>query len=499
MTASNDETLAAALSMNWQNSGVGHREPIEVESIPEFVPSEDSGIDGYSELVAGLNDAAGSFTDYLFSAAEVADQAAENTEAFRQSIENLINGINAYACSFIGGDVEFMDLLAAAFIEAEELAQEAVDGGNELAEAMRSLTEQQNSWAEELEARIGELEGAASAVQTEFDPQAWQDPGDAPTDDEWQGLLDGVDSNPMEGDAARTAVDGSGTSPGGSSTPWYEQPNAAAPGMSSAANGAAPASDLATSMLPLFLSNMANPSRSMDEAQRVRDVDQYNSRPGGIPGPGVYPPSKMPTGPSTPSADQPATRARADSPQSAGPPTGATAPTDTRSGPGRRPPTVDEVVEYIFPDGQTQRVSALVARALDRAFAGKDVTDAQSAYEKSPAQWSVIRREDGTRVDGDPSDRIGPDQLITGDVSLWEDRTAVVIVWGPDAATPLELIVDGAVQPFASEMRDKAGDFGPWRGFMHPKGVTAPESGTPAATQAIDQMAVPVVPGAPAV
>ncbi|KAA8881900.1 hypothetical protein F3087_40245 [Nocardia colli] len=141
------------------------------------------------------------------------------------------------------------------------------------------------------------------------------------------------------------------------------------------------------------------------------------------------------------------------------PPPGGTPPIRT--------PGADGSVDYMFPppDGRTQKVSVMVAQALDAAFADTG-TDAQIAYQKTRAKWTDPKKI-GTPVD--------PYQLMTGDIATWDkDKsvvTAVVVVWGPDQGNTLEVIVNGKKQSFAAEMSDESGKLGDFAGFLHPQGI----------------------------
>ncbi|NKY34786.1 hypothetical protein HGA13_17135 [Nocardia speluncae] len=168
-------------------------------------------------------------------------------------------------------------------------------------------------------------------------------------------------------------------------------------------------------------------------------------------------------------------------------PTGSPAKAETVTGtpaPPRGRPAVassSENVVYTFPDGRTQEVSAVVARALDTAFGNAAGTDARAAYAGTPAGWTDEKKI-GARVD--------PYRLMTGDVGVWTERTALLVVFeGPDpSGGTIEGVIDGALVPITSlaEMRNKAGEFGPFTGFFHPPGI---EMTTPAPAGAVDDVA----------
>lgn len=123
----------------------------------------------------------------------------------------------------------------------------------------------------------------------------------------------------------------------------------------------------------------------------------------------------------------------------------------------------------------------MVARALDTAFGNAAGTDARAAYAGTPAGWTDEKKI-GARVD--------PYRLMTGDVGVWTERTALLVVFeGPDpSGGTIEGVIDGALVPITSlaEMRNKAGEFGPFTGFFHPPGI---EMTTPAPAGAVDDVA----------
>ncbi|RMI29536.1 hypothetical protein [Nocardia stercoris] len=169
-----------------------------------------------------------------------------------------------------------------------------------------------------------------------------------------------------------------------------------------------------------------------------------------------------------PAQPAPAQPAQPDSGQPAGPNNQATS-TQPAAAPGRVP-DADGSITYPFPDGKTQKVSPLVAQALDAAFGDHSKTDAQSAYGKTTAKWSDTKHI-GPRVD--------PSQLMTGDVATWQsddgtDHTAIlrVIGSGPDAT--LDVVINGDLKPFDQVPTD----FGTFAGFAHPKGIELGSAGS---------------------
>ncbi|MGW5520528.1 hypothetical protein [Nocardia africana] len=152
-------------------------------------------------------------------------------------------------------------------------------------------------------------------------------------------------------------------------------------------------------------------------------------------------------------------------------------PAQSRPGPAQVTPVsasrpADGVMVYTFPDGRSQVVSPVVAQALDAAFGNAAGTDARHAYEKTAAKLP-----EGKEI-GDPVD---PSRLITGDIATWDQRTAVVVAFGDDGNTSLEVIVQGELKQFDAHMSDKQGDFGGFTGFAHPAGIEATSDSQPPA------------------
>ncbi|MGO4648945.1 hypothetical protein AB4305_28935 [Nocardia sp. 2YAB30] len=246
--------------------------------------------------------------------------------------------------------------------------------------------------------------------------------------------------------------------------------SATTPGGSAMGSGSDQQTGIPNWMIPAMLADSTQPGvRNEPDPDRLpRDDEAVVPAP--IPAvtaaPGTTPWSQPPTG------------AVPNQSQSVGPGAGPNV-TSAQNGLPTRPPGQDDSVEYTFPDGRTQRVSAVVAQALDAAFGNASGTDAKAAYAKTPAKWS----------DNKQIDPVGPYQLMTGDVATWDkDRTAIVVVFGSFEGGPPEVVVNGQLGLFAAEMSDSAGDFGAFAGFRHPRGIeiTAPasDSAAPASSPA---------------
>ncbi|MFD4405528.1 hypothetical protein ACFWPH_22500 [Nocardia sp. NPDC058499] len=243
----------------------------------------------------------------------------------------------------------------------------------------------------------------------------------------------------------------------GTSGPAVDTPAVTPP---AAANSGSMNSALGGMLLPqLMQAAMGRPEARDSDGQGDRREREGSedavtaSRPGAVTAPGAGQPPSGRT--AAPPADQ------------AGPAKSVAAPADNAPPPAR--PAVTDPAErtvYTFPDGRTQEVSAVVARALDAAFGNAAGTDASAAYAGTPAHWTDEKKI-GARTD--------PYQLMTGDVGVWAERTALLVVFeGADpAGATVEAVIDGTLVPVTSlaDMRDGGGDFGPFNGFFHPHGI----------------------------
>ncbi|MGW5387307.1 hypothetical protein [Nocardia sp. NPDC003963] len=279
-------------------------------------------------------------------------------------------------------------------------------------------------------------------------------------------------------DPGRTDT-GPSTSLGGDSG-GVGSPTAAVPALG---GGSGLGSGFESMMLPqlmqAMLGNRGPEGNDRSGRQRNREEDERHGDVVAAPG----------TVPSTaPAAAQPPavqSNAPAAAPARAVAPPAGPAATPPAAAPAR---TSDDNVVYTFPDGRTQEVSATVARVLDAAFGNAAKTDARQAYEGTPAAWPDAKRI-GTRID--------PYQVITGDIGVWEERTAVLVVVDESADGSLEAVIDGALQVVHSlaEMRDSAGEFGGFTGFFHPPGIEkkAPATETAPVADATGDQSAPVV------
>ncbi|MFE7801051.1 hypothetical protein [Nocardia sp. NPDC057440] len=250
-----------------------------------------------------------------------------------------------------------------------------------------------------------------------------------------------------------------------------------------------PAATGMQNLLPFLMNNNTTGNRRSAEDDSAaegggHDTAKTGAVPGSAPAAANQPASSTQQQPATPSAAaQAASPARA----SATPISGLAAQVQA--------PSEEDSLIYTFPDGRTQRVSRVVAHALDAAFGNAAGTDARQAYAKTSA---------AVPADKDLGEPVDPYQLMTGDVALWREKipgdveawretAALVVAFGSDVNTSFEMIVDGELRPFAAEASGKQGAFGPFAGFLHPAGieipVAAPDAAVPTSTAPADSSA----------
>ncbi|MEV6280188.1 hypothetical protein [Nocardia sp. NPDC051832] len=217
-----------------------------------------------------------------------------------------------------------------------------------------------------------------------------------------------------------------------------------------------------SSLLPMLMQRAMGQNLSDRDLLRRRKEAEPKAKavpePAAPPQPGAgaaKPPVAVPNSPTQPGASAPAGQ-------------GAGTPAGTRT------PGPDGAVVYTFPDGRTQKVSVVVAQALDKAFANKSGTDAHAAYVETPATWPKVKG----KIE-DPGERVDPYQSMTGDVAVWENRSALLAVFGTESSGTLEVVVIGELKPFTAKIGDGDGEFGDFAGFFHPKGIEVAAAAKP--------------------
>jgi hypothetical protein len=464
--------------------------------------AELAGIPNYGKTAASLSQTAALIDD---SAKAIAPQA-KKTEAISIAAQKAVNAgidmITNAAPTLPKPGMKEDQHIYEFCNEAIQSVANAFDEAGNANKDVKNNVDQESAKLKELEDQIKKLQQENADLKqklldpptvpqvpttptTPFDPNAV-----TPIDDNSKVPgLDNLDPNTPGLDVGKTptgqslddkvqkALDGINSSTNPSSTTPASVPNAAA--MSPAGSGM----DMMSSLLPMMMSQMMNRGQSdTDLNSRRNEYDPYYDQVG--PGPAAVTPAQPAVQPATSAPSAPTKTAPPTNAQSSQPPTGM---------PGRTP-NADGTVVYTFPDGRTQKVSATVAQALDAAFGNASGTDAQAAYAKTPAKWSD-KKQIGTPVD--------PYQLMTGDIAVWDGRTAILVVFPSEEGGTLEAIVNGQIKQFTAEMSDSAGEFGQFVGFSHPHGIEAtapgdtdktsgmPVTGDPSASAAMPAVAAP--------
>ncbi|TLF55289.1 hypothetical protein [Nocardia cyriacigeorgica] len=153
-------------------------------------------------------------------------------------------------------------------------------------------------------------------------------------------------------------------------------------------------------------------------------------------------------------------------------PAGATAAADATPPP---PPPVGgpkTMVDMKLPDGSTQKVSSVVAQAVQKEMSNPMGSDARAAYAGTPGQSAP----------GSPWVSVESSNLRTGDVVQWTNRTGLLLV--TDAG--VQVLVNGQAVPLDPNNPPDGGngDYGTFQGYFHPTGADLDDPGQLAAAGA---------------
>ncbi|MFF7942310.1 hypothetical protein ACFZC5_21575 [Nocardia gamkensis] len=487
-------------------------DPPEAPDVPQVPPANIGSFTNYAEVAVQLQrsytDLNGNVTELVKSIRESGKWSEAGQKATNKVIDEKVVAMAPVAPpQGIQIDSYILTWVSAA---NDSLASE-IDAVKQGQNGVAKDIDDQTKMIKDLQDQIKKLEAAANnpaGTPPPVDTSNWPTtPGTPGTPDptippavdnsDFPPGLDGLD-DPTSPSTTLPDLDTPGSPGSTGQTPSSLDPTGTTPGVTTPTTPNVPQTpvaspmgsgmDMMSSMLPMMMQQaMMRNMADQDLNSRRRDLDpsRYDDELDAVAPPPVAPPVTAQPAVAQPSTTAPAT-------QHTGTPTGTTSSTQPTVAPGRTP-GADGSVEYTFPDGRTQKVSAMVAQALDAAFGNRSATDAQKAYEKTSAKWSD-KKQIGTPVD--------PYQLMTGDVAVWEKRTAILVVFpSEDGAGTLEAIIDGELKPCnPPEMTDKAGEFGSFTGFVHPKGIemTAPADGgapptTPGSADQSAAAAMPVV------
>ncbi|WP_280233646.1 hypothetical protein [Nocardia cyriacigeorgica] len=136
-------------------------------------------------------------------------------------------------------------------------------------------------------------------------------------------------------------------------------------------------------------------------------------------------------------------------------------------GPGAPPAVVmpGGMTDAKLPDGSSQKVSSVVASALNKETYNDNGSDARAAYAGTTGQHTPSN----PWVAVDPNSTDPNQRLRTGDVIQWENRTALVVM----NEAGLNVMLNGQLVQIDpnNPPDDGHGPFGKFQGFFHPTGI----------------------------
>ncbi|SUA72823.1 Uncharacterised protein [Nocardia otitidiscaviarum] len=495
-------SLADGLSDNWQLFGdAGNFETDKatvppLPTVPMQIGAQTPAV--YQEAASRLVQTAQQFDAIQEEVAEQVVESAENTELGREQISALIHRINLKAQTSDGTDASFVELLGQAFAENLSTMEERSGTSSEIAKVIADMEARMNAQLEEDRKALAEaMKKWQELPQGPGNPYNPGTPPGQPSPNDPSSPLPTLPTPniPTPSDPSKPSDPGRlpGT-PGGPSTPGGRDPitrDPSRPNDPTSPSVPAPVTPPSGGMgsgLAGMGAGLLSPLLSMLAAQQgglfgqrgplgsendPRRFDRERLSP--VQPPQVQPPQAQPTTPPGQQSPQGTGTPGGQPTPHTGPTPGATAPQDSGTPP--RTTRSDGKVLYDFKDGRTQYVYPKVYDALEAAFADTKGTDARAAY-------GMETGKSGEPKDKYPGSRVDPNQLMTGDIAMWEDgRTALLVVFGDENGGPsgggtLEVIVDGVLTEFGPEMSDAEGDFGAFAGFFHPPGIEESASGT---------------------
>ncbi|MGW5520530.1 hypothetical protein [Nocardia africana] len=550
------QSLAGALGTNAKLFGEPEKgKPVAVVKTPTLKPQALQKLQGQSELltqyrnaVSSMNTKAESYDASLVKLGAKVDDVKKTSKDGLKQLGDLVGGINSYVSSISSLEegqvleIQFIDMMDQAYTELIDTVDPAAGQNEAAADAIKSWAADFEKTQQQHDAAIqSQLDGALAKLNTGGTAGNGGDAGNG------SGLNLGADNglenlgkdttvdpntglpvdNPSTADDAKSKIDDaiqqikdSAMTPNSSMASPVESPSLG--------------SGLGGMMDPMGMGGMGmnpymnpygmgmgmDPYGSLTDSLRNRADDLDPNRIDRAVQPLQAQTQPQQPAPSTPWSNQ--NNAAPVSNTAGGPPPNATSSQQGGTTPPPRVPGADGMIEYAFPPDfqRKQKVSPVVAQALDAAFANTKGTDAKAAYSGTTAKWAD-NKQVGARID--------PSQLMTGDVALWDkDHAAIVVAFGAgdpataaaanftgaasftgvsggsgdpsagsgdtsagsgDGSDALQVIVCGELKRFDAHMSDVGGDFGDFSGFAHPAGIEG--------TGAAHGDAMPAVPGDP--
>ncbi len=506
-----DYELLKFLINNWDALGSGKTsdlpDPGSVAQVSQVSMDQlrSGAISNYEQKASALKTA---FNDMQAKFTAVVKQTTKDTKEdrlqYQSKMGGLINTLSAYADKAPQGDMSMDDYIMGYVSEGLESGTDIYkDTLKQMSDNAGKIDDQAKQIAD-LEQKVKDGDAKYDKLQKEYDALKKQgtgtgtgtgngsyDPGQVQqtgtgtgtgsgTNDTWQPVDLGADGSTSNGSSTGTGTggsDGTGTGSGstGSGDSGSSYPSSTTPTQASYPDSGT-GSGVGSGMSDM-MNSLGQQLQALAQQQQMRDMmNQYGQN-------GLAQQQPVAAQPAVATQPQAQAQPAATTTPPGAPASSTTPPPGTSSSqpgqgqpggpvPGHTPGT-DGKVDYNFPNGETQRVWAVAALGLDAAFGNQSGTDAQAAYDKTPAKWSD-KKQIGKSVD--------PNDMTTGDVAVWKDRTAVVAKFGtPEAGGRLEAIIAGKLQELTSDnlhqLSDTAGEFGEFSGFFHPPGIEAPVAG----------------------
>ena len=501
-----DHDLLDAVTKNWNTLGSGHTadlpEPGDVKQVAPISMADmrSEAMTNYSQKSETLRNIFSTAQQTYIDVKKGFKDSTKWRTAFQENMVNLIKDMNTaavtppdpsiseneYIMTYVGSGIEDSASKLKDTLDKMEGSANTIKDQAKQIEGLTNDLKDQKAISDKLQKEIDALkkQGAGSPTGSPYDPTQVQ-PVNTGTgtgtgtgaDDTWKPVDLGADGTINDGASTGTGTGGSDGSGTGTGTVGSADPGSTTPTSTSPVSAETPYSGMGTGVGSSGLGDMMNQlgpwMQQLQEQEMMRRMLEQNGQNGQL--------QQQPLAPQPAVAPQPQPQAQPAATTAPGAPAASTPPPGASSSqpgqpagtvPGHTPGT-DGMVDYTFPDGRTQKVTAVAAQGLDAAFGNQSGTDAQAAYAKTPAKWS-----DKKQI-GDAKD---PNDVMTGDVAVWKDRTAVVVKFGtPDSGGTLEAVIGGKLQELTSDnlnqMSDSAGEFGEFSGFSHPHGIEASAAG----------------------
>ncbi|MET9031216.1 hypothetical protein ABZW96_37425, partial [Nocardia sp. NPDC004168] len=396
--------------------------PPEGTLVPQITGADRANITRYAETVLFLEDSFKKLYNSSKGLAPLAHDSLEISTQGKEAIDSVVVVVNGTAGTVPQGGMNENDhiltYVTQALQEGDRIIKKATEDQKDVGSDVDKLIAELKA----LKDRLDQLEKSKNDPQqrspdpADITPQSWTPPNaaappyvDPSTFPAGLGSEDNAGLNSQTPAGRNDLENRPSAIP--SSTPPVPPPAATSP-MGTGSSGMG----MMDSLMPMILQQaMARSLADQDLNNHRAELDRrrYEDELGPLASPAItaQPATMQPpitqSAAAQPTSSSPAT-------QQHGQPTGTT-PSTHPAAASVRTPEADGSVIYTFPDGRAQKVSAMVAQALDGAFGNASGTDAQKAYERTPAKWSD-KKQLGDRVD--------PYQLMTGDVATWDNRTA---------------------------------------------------------------------------